>query len=109
MCALIIQASDRDKMFIKRPAFDEGFEPVDEKAVLYVFEELFALIKRENPRVVIFNLACTVASTHKIELHYALRGRYEISPMGVIKYQYASLAQLKEYMLPHFTGLKHPL
>ena len=104
---LVIQAGDGIPMTVKYPA---GKSPLaHEAAAVAAFKDCLALIKRENQAAVIFNLIYTVDTTHKLELYYALRGRKEISPMGTVVYEYASLDLFKACMLTDFAGLEHPL
>jgi len=108
MCALIFRAGDRGNMFIKRPASGKSISPVNEEAALSAFKNCLTLIKKENPAAVIFNLIYTIKETYKVELYYALRGKHEISPMGIIKHEYKSLAELKGCMLVNFSRLEYP-
>ena len=105
---IILQASDRDQMIIKGPAVDDNPWGVDIQKVTAVFMDCLALIRRENQEVVIFNLIYTVNSAHKVELYYSIRGKHEISPMGIIGCSYESLEQFKVHMHEDFSDLEFP-
>lgn len=109
MCALIFECGDMRPMHIIRPAAGEGHLYIDEAAALSAFEDCLALIRRENPAVVVFKFIYTVTATHKLELYYSLRGEDEISPMGIVTHVYESLERFRECMYVHFTGLEFPL
>ncbi|MCL2404529.1 MAG: hypothetical protein FWC92_03160 [Defluviitaleaceae bacterium] len=108
---LIMQAGDMGPMTIIRPDANENFSPVsvDDESAISTFEDCLALIRRENPAIIIFKLIYTAKASHKIELYYSIRGKDEISPMGVIRYTYTSLSQFKERMFSDFFGLAYPL
>jgi len=105
---IILQASDMDKMIIKGPATDDNPWGVDMNELKDAFLECLALIRKENPRVVIFNFTYTVVEIHWVILYYSIRGRFEISPMGIREMMYDSLAQFKKQMHYHFSKLDYP-
>jgi len=111
MQKLIIQAGDMGPMSIKYPATTEspGQPPADEEAIISAFEDCLSLIRRENTAIVIFRLIYTAEAVHKVELYYSLRGRMEISPMGIKIYTYSSLTQFRERMHADFSKLEFPL
>jgi len=111
MYELIIQAGDMGPMTIARlsSGSSESSPLADEDVAISAVDDCLALIRQENPTVVIFKLILTVKGNCKIELYYSLRGEDEISPMGTAEYEYASLAQFKERMHTDFSGLEFPL
>jgi len=109
MCTLIIQAGDMGPMTIKRPAMSEGPLPINEDIAVSVVNDCLALIRRENPSVVIFRLIFTAQEAFKIDLFYSLRGEEEISPMGHVEFEYRTLLKLRGSMQADFSGLEFPM
>ena len=95
-------------MIIKRPAGNEEALLVDEDVVLSFFNDFLVFLRKENPSIVIFHLIYTVNATHKIDMHYALRGEHEISPMGFVQHEYDSLDQFRDCIHDDFSGLEFP-
>ena len=108
MRGIILQASDRDRMIMKGTPPENNPWGVDIDKATAAFTDCLALIRRENPSVVIFNFIYTIRHSHKIELYYALRGEDEISPMGIIERGYSSMEQFVERAPRLFSKLKFP-
>ena len=95
-------------MFVKHLADYDGIQPISEEKARSILNDCLALVREENSGVIILNLVYTITDTHKIEMHYAMRGEHGISPMGFVLREYKSLAQLKVFMVLDFSKLEYP-
>ena len=107
MKQLILKASDRGPMFINPIASGEWLHITQEDAVATI-NDLLSVIRENNPRVVIMNLIYTIGLTHKVDLYYAIKRRFEISPMGHLEQEYDAISQLRHWMPTHFSKLEYP-